>query len=103
MTHRRRLPDRRASESFDVTCNGVNYTATVAYFDDGRLGEIFLSSHKSGSDTDIAARDAAVCCSLALQSGVPVSVIKHALLRDGDGRASSPLGAALDQIEESAL
>jgi hypothetical protein len=35
-----------------------------------------------------------------LQHGVPVETIKHALLRDGNGVASSPLGTALDLIGE---
>jgi hypothetical protein len=36
----------------------------------------------------------------ALQHSVPVDVIRKALLRDSHGRASSPLGAALDLIVE---
>jgi hypothetical protein len=36
--------------------------------------------------------------SFALQYGVPVEVIRHALLRDSRGRASSPLGVALDML-----
>jgi hypothetical protein len=35
---------------------------------------------------------------IALQYGVPLEVILHALLRDTQGRASSPLGAALDRV-----
>jgi hypothetical protein len=42
------------------------------------------------------AKDSAVVCSIALQYGVPVSVIRKALLRDARGAASSPLGTALD-------
>ena len=53
---------------------------------------------KSGSHADSAAKDAAVVCSIALQHGVPVDVIQHALLRDARGVASSVLGAALDLI-----
>jgi hypothetical protein len=43
-------------------------------------------------------KDSAVICSIALQHSVPVEVIRKALLRDPRGRASSPLGAALDII-----
>ena len=67
---------------------------------DGRLAEIFISNAKVGSHSDAAAKDAAVVCSIALQHGVPVDVIRHALLRDPRGVPSSPLGAALDQIAE---
>ena len=98
MTVRLRLPNRRASETFDLVCNGLPYRVTISRYDDGRLGEIFISNHKSGSDADAAAKDSAVVCSIALQHGVPVDVIRKALLRDSRGCPSSPLGAALDII-----
>src|SRR3974390_3200765 len=88
---RERLPDRRPSVSFSFECNGLKYAATISRFDDGRLAEIFLSNSKAGSHSDAAARDSAVVCSLALQGGVPLETIRHALLRDGRGIASSPL------------
>ena len=57
---------------------------------------------KNGTAADAAAKDAAVVCSIALQYGVPLDVISHALLRDPRGKASSPLGVALDMIGEAA-
>jgi hypothetical protein len=33
-----------------------------------------------------------------LQHGVPVDVIRKALMRDSEGRASGPLAAALDKL-----
>src|SRR5262249_16935225 len=93
---RTRLSDRRAAVTFGVECNGLLYTATLGHFADGRLAGIFLSNGKSGSHADAAARDSAVVASIALQSDVPLDVIRHALLRDARGVASSPLGAALD-------
>jgi hypothetical protein len=95
---RERLPNRRASRQVTFECNNLRYTATVSYFDDGRLAEIFLSNSKAGSHSDSAARDSAVVCSIGLQYGVPLDVIRKALMRDSQGRASSPLGAALDLI-----
>src|SRR5262245_20625085 len=44
------------------------------------------------------ASDAAVVTSIALQYGVPLEVIRKALMRDAQGRASGPLGVALDTI-----
>lgn len=95
---RRRLPDRRASETFDLEAQGLSFTATVSRFDDGSLAEIFLQNHKAGSMAGINAQDAAVLASLALQHGVPLDVIRRALMRDARGRASGPLGCALDRI-----
>jgi hypothetical protein len=36
----------------------------------------------------------------ALQHNVPLEVLRKALLRDGQGRASSPIGPALDLLAE---
>jgi hypothetical protein len=100
MSTRSRLPNRRPSETFALDCNGLSYLASISRFEDGRLAEIFISNAKAGSHSDAAAKDAAVVTSIALQHGVSVDVIRHALLRDSHGRASSPLGAALDVVVE---
>ena len=65
---------------------------------DGSLAEMFLQNHKAGSAAGILAQDSAVICSLALQFGAPLDVIRRALMRDAQGRAASPLGVALDCI-----
>ena len=98
MSTRERLPNRRASTQLAFVCNDLKYVATVSFFLDGRLAEIFLSNAKAGSHSDSAARDSAIVCSIALQYGTPLEVIRHALLRDSQGHASSPLGVALDII-----
>jgi hypothetical protein len=95
---RERLPNRRASETFSLQCAGLSYVATVSRFDDGRIGEIFLTNHKAGSHADTAARDSAIVCSIALQFGADVEVIRKALCRDGRGNAGGPLGVALDLL-----
>jgi hypothetical protein len=98
MTERHRLPNRRPSETFALECAGLKYTATISRFNDGRVGEIFLSNHKGGSHADTAARDAAIACSIALQFGADIETVRRALCRDGRGNASGPLGVALDLI-----
>jgi hypothetical protein len=101
MADRQRLPDRRGSETFRILAGGLIFTATVSRFDEGRLGEIFLTSHKAGSDADTAARDAAITCSIALQFGADVETIRRALSRDSNGNAVGPLGIALDFLAVS--
>ena len=98
MTARRRLPDRRASISFNFECAGLAYTATFSRFPDGRVAEVFLTNRKASSQSDVNARDAAVAASLAFQHGCPIDELRGALLRDSTGRAVSPLGCALDII-----
>jgi hypothetical protein len=98
---RERLPNRRLSQQIAFKCNALKYVATVSFFPDGRLAEIFLSNAKAGSHSDSAAKDSAVVCSIALQHGVPVEIIRRALLRDSRGNPSSPLGTALDLLSEA--
>lgn len=99
---RRRLPNRRAAETFAFTVGGLRYIATISKFADGTVAEIFIGNGKAGSDSDTAARDSAVVASIALQHGVPVEVLRHALMRNPDGSACGPLGVALDIIGSAA-
>ena len=64
------------------------------------VGEIFLNNYKSNSAADTNARDSAIVCSIALQYGADIETIRKALCRDAHGRASGPLGAALDRLSE---
>jgi ribonucleoside-diphosphate reductase alpha chain len=98
MSARERLPNRRASISFGFECAGLRYTATYSKYSDGRIGELFLSNHKSNSQADTSARDAAIVFSFALQFGADPEAIRKALCRDSQGRPSGPLAAALDLI-----
>jgi hypothetical protein len=95
---RERLRNRRYSQSFVFEVSGLKFTCVYSRFADGRLAEIFLNNHKSSSGAGIMAGDAAIAASLALQFGCPVEVLRKALARDSQGRASGPLGAALDHI-----
>ena len=97
---RQRLQNRRASESFNFELGGLRFTATISRFVDGRVGELFLTNHKAGNQSDTNARDAAIILSFALQHGADIDEIRKALCRDGTGRALSPIGAILDILVE---
>ena len=72
---RRTLPQRRASETFDLRFWNQNFSITIGRYRDGTLGEIFIDGGKSGQDVQSTSRDAAVVISLALQHGVPIETI----------------------------
>jgi ribonucleoside-diphosphate reductase alpha chain len=99
---RERLRNRRLSETFTLELHGLCYVVSFSRFGDGRLAEIFLQNHKPASQSDSNARDSAIAASLALQFGCPLETLRRALLRDAQGNASTPLGAALDRIAASA-
>jgi hypothetical protein len=97
---RQRLPNRRGAETFELELGGLQYTCTIGRFADGSIAELFLSNHRANSAADVSARDAAITFSVAVQHGANPEVIRRALCRDANGRASGPLGAALDRIVE---
>jgi ribonucleoside-diphosphate reductase alpha chain len=103
MTPRQRLPNRRASTTFQLELHGLAYTVTFSRGGDDQILEIFLQNHKPGSQSDANARDSAIAASLALQFGCPLEVLQRALLRDSQGRPSTPLSAALDKIAEQGV
>jgi hypothetical protein len=98
IVERRRLPNRRAAETFELDVGGLRYTATIGRFPDGSIGELFLSNGRSNSAADTNARDAAIAFSFAVQHGADLEAIRRALSRDSLGDASGPLGAALDRL-----
>jgi hypothetical protein len=57
---------------------------------------VFINCGKTGGQSETLARDSAVLLSLALQHGVPLETIQHALTRNADGAASGPIGALVD-------
>jgi L-ascorbate metabolism protein UlaG (beta-lactamase superfamily) len=85
---RERLPNRRGNVSFNFLHDGRTYHATATHYQDGRLAEIFLDVGRAGSTVQQHAEATAVLASLALQSGVEVQTIVHAV-------SGGPLAAAL--------
>lgn len=98
MTDRQRLPNRRASTSFDFESQGLKFTATYSRGADHTVQEIFLRNHKAESMAGINASDASVLWSIARQYGVPAEVLSKSLMRNSDGSGAGPLACALDII-----
>jgi hypothetical protein len=92
---------RRRSETFEIDFGGLNrsHTVTVGFYDDGSLGEVFINGGKSGEVVEAIARDGSVLLSLALQYGVSLDTIKHAITRDAQNTPASIVGAVVDQLD----
>ena len=87
---RDRLPSRRGNVSFNFRhASGRLYHVSASRFENGALAEIFLDVGKIGSDVQEQAAASAVLASIALQHGVPVETLIHAV-------AGSPIAAALE-------
>jgi len=95
---RQHLPNRRAALTFDVEQEGLKYTVTVGKFPDGRVSELFIQNHKTNSGADVAARDAGIILSFALQHGADLSAIARALSRDPRGTPTGVMGTVLDRL-----
>lgn len=98
---RTKLPNRRASVTFTMRWQGIQYDVSIGTFDDGRAAEVFISGTKSGSDVESVSRDAAILLSLALQHGVGLDLIARAITRDHGNRAQSIVGAVIDAFAEA--
>jgi hypothetical protein len=94
------LPDRRRSETFALNWGGYRsaHFITCGYYEDGRLGEVFIGSGKSGEQVEAIARDGAILLSLALQNGAHLSDISHAITRDSRNAPMTIVGAVVDQL-----
>jgi hypothetical protein len=96
------LPQRRGSETFLLDWGGYGspHTVTCGFYEDGRLGEVFISSGKSGELVEAIARDGAILLSIALQNGAKLSDISHAITRDSQNKPQSIVGAVVDRLME---
>ena len=95
---RERLPNRRPHTVLTIEAGGFRYLAGIGHYDDGRLAEILLNAEKGGTAIEDAARDTAVVASIALQHSVDPDMLRRALIRNGSGTASGPLGVLLDLL-----
>lgn len=93
------LPQRRPGVNLNFRHGNFEYTATFSYYPDMRIGEIFLSAAKSGTQLDVATRDAAILASFALQHGCPLETLRTAMTRDATGRAEGAMGTLFDLLQ----
>ena len=93
------LPNRRSHELLNFEFWGQTYVVGLGRASPSSpIAEVFLNCAKSGAQAETLARDSAVLLSLALQYGVPLKTISHAITRNVDGSPQGPVGALIDLI-----
>lgn len=94
------LPNRRLGETYELQHGGKRavFQITLGRYAEGRVGEVFISGGKSGTEVEANVRDTAILVSIALQHGVPVATMASAITREGDGSPSTIIGVVLDQL-----
>jgi len=95
---RETLPTRRQRTAVSFEHGGHAFIGGAGHYPDGRVGEVFLSSGKTGTHLQIATSDAAIAASLALQHGCHIETLRRAFLRNDDGSAAGPLGCLFDTL-----
>lgn len=100
MTRRLPLPARRRCETFELPYGGLTspHVVTLGYYDDGRIGEVFINGGKSGFTVEAIARDGAIMTSLALQHGVTIETMHHAITRNSQDEPQSIVGAVVEGL-----
>lgn len=98
MTNRQRLPNRRLSKTVTYERDGHHFRVAAGFYRAGEIGEVFMNAGKTNSTLDGLTSDAAILISFALQHGCTLDELRHAIKRDGTGRAASLIGEALDRL-----
>lgn len=100
---RDRLPNRRRSETLELSHEGHSFAITIGYDDAGQPREVFAGGAKIGTGMAHIIADACVVISLALQHGADASGILKSLGRvpdlDRGGEADRP-ASVLGEIVE---
>jgi hypothetical protein len=102
MIARRRLANRRRSETIETEFRGAHFAITFSRFVDGGIAEVFIDPARIGSDLSEAARDAAIIVSLTLQHGVPLDQLRHSISR-ANGKPTSIAGFAIDLLADESV
>ncbi len=80
--HRHRLPNRRPSLTRTINAGNHRFEVTVGIDPaDGQPREVFLDGAKDGGELAVILDDASVLISVALQHGVPASVLTKSMAR----------------------
>lgn len=98
---RQTLPNRRLHETIRFEHGGLPYVVGLGRANNrAPIAEVFINCSKVGSQAETLTRVSAVLLSLALQHGVPLEIIRHAITRDANGKPSGPIGALIDLMCE---
>ena len=105
MTARQTFENCRRSEVIRVEAQNVSWLVSFSRFDDGSIGELFISvdgqgGARVGSPAEALARDLAVVVSFALQYGAPINAIASALTVGHDGEPMGLLGVIFEAISK---
>ena len=98
MTKRQSLPSRRQAETVDIKVGGTAYQLSIGYYDDGRVGEVFLGGPRSGSDMQGLLADLGVVISRLFQHGDNLASLAAGMARLGDGATPASIVGVIADV-----
>jgi hypothetical protein len=84
----------------EIDFSGEDISIPVDAIKLGPIVEVFCNAQQVNSTVDVLVGDGAILISLLLQHGCPPATIFHAMKRNPDGTAASPLGRAAAYLVE---
>jgi ribonucleoside-diphosphate reductase alpha chain len=101
MTAREAMPQRRPASTISLFIGNDTYAVTAGFYPDGRIGEVFVTAPKVGTDLEAILRDGAILLSFALQHGASLDDIVRTMTRNAAGDAASILGRLTEAVREN--
>lgn len=95
---RKKLPNRRAGITITFRHNNHTYHGSTGEYDDGKIGEVFLTAGKSGTHLSVTTHDASIATSIALQHGATIQELSKACIKNEDGSPAGALGKMLQML-----
>lgn len=92
------LPGRRPNHSLEFEFEGLRYQLTVGFYENGRIGEVWLNGPRSDSALYHITQDACILISHLLQRFVSPELIEASLPRKPDGNPTSIIGAIILEL-----
>src|SRR6185369_1698503 len=98
---REALPSRRRSTNVTFRYRNMPVEMQMGFYDDGRLGEIFLNTRMFGSEIDVIMHDVALAVSIALQHVATMDELARSAARAEGGKPDGIISVIADTVNMS--
>jgi|TARA_R100000963_G_C4645621_1_gene109927 hypothetical protein len=98
MTQRKKLNNRRVTETFVVKNTYAKLYCSIGLDEEEQVKEVFYTGRgKGGSDMDTLLYDIGVLISIALQNNIKIEELLNSCCKNSDGTFASPIGMGLEK------
>ena len=96
------VPPRHLIETIKCEFDGTSFYLSVEIYPDKRIGEVYISGFKGGSNINLLMEDACALISALLQKFTSPEALQEMMLRKPDGSPVSLIGATIFSLVERA-